>query len=90
MRTLCIGDQEEPTFTREILISDGWDEYATLPNQEVIFLKGDLIGFWNEQSGRFVTCKSEGRYFDYFHIFHYKAERELWWESIRDHEELSM
>ena len=86
MRTLCIGDPKEPTYTRELLVSEGWTERASAPNKEIIFVKGDLMGFWNEQSGRFVTCKYDDRYFDYVEDFVCKAYNDLWWESIRDRE----
>lgn len=62
MRTLCIGDPKPPTFTQEFLEIEGWSGfYQSSLNNEIICFKDDLVGFLNNTSGDFVTCKKTKR-----------------------------
>jgi len=80
MRTLCIGDPKQPEVTKEFLEIQGWEtcNSCCLPNGEIFYWKDDMVGFLNERTKNFVTCKDNGKFNDYIHEFCHRTQEEIY------------
>jgi hypothetical protein len=77
MRTLCIGDPKQPEVTTDFLEIQGWGKGFRLPNGEIFYCKDDLVGFFNEKTNHFVTCKDNGKFMDYIDEFHHREQEAI-------------